>query len=193
VRLFVAVQPPPAVLDHLADAVGGLAVSTVAEQGINARVAARHLWHVTLAFLGEVPDEQAERAVEALDRAGATAAPVRLRIAGGGRFGKGRFTVLWVGLGGEVPVLRALAQSVTAQLRHARLPYDRKPFRPHLTIARPGDRLAPEQLAADLAALDGYEGPEWTVTEVVLMRSHLGPKPTHDLVHAAKLGAPGSA
>ena len=64
----------------------------------------------------------------------------------------------------------------------ARFPRDNKQFRPHLTIARPGDRLTADELAGDLALLDGYQGPKWTVDRILLMRSHLGPHPTYDVM-----------
>ncbi|MEV4760963.1 2'-5' RNA ligase family protein [Micromonospora sp. NPDC049559] len=105
--------------------------------------------------------------------------PPRLRLGGGGRFGRDRFTVLWVGLQGDVDALRALHGAVRRELRRARLPYDRRPYRPHLTLARPGDRLPREAVDADRDTLDGYLGPSWPVTEVVLMRSHLGPRPLY--------------
>ncbi|MFS8497750.1 MAG: 2'-5' RNA ligase family protein, partial [Micromonosporaceae bacterium] len=106
--------------------------------------------------------------------------PPALRLAGGGRFGRRRFTVMWVGLQGEVDQLRSLGDAVRAHLRRSRVDYDRKPLRPHLTFARPGDRLPEADLTADLATLAGYEGPGWTVDQVYLVRSHLGPTPVHE-------------
>ena len=52
-RLFVAVEPPAEALDQLAAFTAGLEVVRT-----GTRVTARHLWHVTLAFLGEVPEER---------------------------------------------------------------------------------------------------------------------------------------
>lgn len=182
-RLFVAGYPPAAVADHLAEFVATLAVGRLAASGINTRLAAASNWHVTLAFLGEVPERQlpgVRAAVDAAVAARGGAERPRLRVAGGGRFGKGKFTLLWAGLQGDVPALRTLASAVTRELRRRRLDHDGKPFKAHLTIARPGERLPAEEVAADVAAFAGYEGPEWTLDELVLVRSHLGPKPTYD-------------
>jgi len=81
---------------------------------------------------------------------------------------------------GDVGALAALAATVRRELRSARLPFDHKPFKPHLTLARPGDRITPAELAADLGALAAYEGPQWTVEAVRLVRSTLGPQPHYD-------------
>lgn len=189
-RLFVAAYPPEDACAHLAAMVDGLAISRAAAGGVNARVAPRSNWHVTLAFLGEVPDERYDDVREALTSAVsrwrvAGGTPPGLAVAGGGRFGRGRFTILWAGIRGEVDALRALATTVRRQVKRARLPFDSKPLRPHLTLARPGDRV---DIRADLATLRDYSGPEWTVTELRLMRSNPGPAPTYDRLADFPLG-----
>lgn len=214
-RLFVAAYPPVAALDSLEELVAKLHVGQAEAAGVNARLAPRSRWHVTVAFLGDVPDDRLPDVEQALHhavdtwRAGASAprrrsprlappppasassasAPVApvLRLAGGGRFGRGKFTVLWTGVQGDVPVLAALGDALRRQLKRSRLPYDDRPFRPHLTLARPGDRIGPAELAADLEALAGYEGPPWPVDSLHLVRSHLGPHPTYDLLTSCSL------
>ena len=178
-RLFVAVDPPADVLAHLA---GFTADLTAVRTGT--RVTARHLWHVTLAFIGEVPDERLPAAIDAVDAAVAGQEPVPLRIASGGRFGRGTFTVMWAGIEGDLHPLRL---AMAKQLRRIRLPFDAKRFHPHLTIARPGDRLPREDVDADVAKLATYEGPSWTVTGIRLVRSHLGPKPVYETMHGARI------
>ncbi|MEU6075931.1 RNA 2',3'-cyclic phosphodiesterase [Micromonospora sp. NPDC047074] len=188
-RLFVAVYPPPEAVGHLGEQVARLRVGAAAAAGINVRLADPANAHVTLAFLGDVEADRLVDVESALglaaewSRDGRQAAP-RLRLAGGGSFGQGRFTVLWVDLRGEVEPVLVLARLIRSRLRHARLPYDEKPFRAHLTVARPGDRVSPVDVAADVAALDGYEGPEWPAAELVLVRSHPGPRPSYDRLAA---------
>ncbi len=179
-RLFLAIDPPPPVLDDLAAFADGL--GTV-RAGV--RVTARSLWHVTLAFIGEVPEDRLPAAVAAVDR-GRDLAPsgTVLRLAGGGRFGRGRFTILWAGVQGDLDPLRRAA---TRGLKSRRLPFDGQRFHPHLTLARPGDKVPREAVAADLDALAGYSGPQWTVDRFVLYRSHLGPKPWYEPLHVAPI------
>lgn len=174
-RLFAAIYPPASAVEHLMSFVVDLNVGTAA---VNTRLARPETLHVTVAFLGEVPDERQPDVEAALAHAvGGVPPPGTVRLTGGGRFGRGKFTVLWVGVDGD---LRQLARAVRRDLRKARLPHDDRPWKPHLTLARPGDRVPPDDLAADRAALTDYAGPPWPATEVVLVRSHLGPKPTYD-------------
>lgn len=194
----MAGYPPPAALDHLAEVVGRLRLGAAVAAGRNPRMAARPLWHVTVAFLGEVADDRAAGAGAALQAAvagwQATGKPApRLRLAGGGRFGPRRSAVLWVGLAGDLAGLSSIGRAVRRELRRARFPVDRKPFRPHLTLARPGDRLTAEELAADVAALVEYEGLEWPVTALHLVRSTLGPKPAHQSLVTVPLAGPAAS
>jgi RNA 2',3'-cyclic 3'-phosphodiesterase len=180
-RLFVAAYPPEEAVEHLRELVSGrLAVGQPQPPGRSLRLTRPDTWHVTLAFLGEVADKRAEAAAKALM---ATPKPsVKLRIAGGGTFGRGRFTTVWAGLHGDVTALHDLAAATRRELKRARLPFDDKPLKAHLTLARPADRLPAEALAADLAALNAYEGPQWTADDVRLVRSYLGPEPRYETV-----------
>ena len=184
-RLFVCVDPSPEAVEHLGAVVDTLAVARANVEGHSTRLAARDRWHITLAFLGDVRVDRVDRAAAALDRAWAEADPLSVRFAGGGTFGRGRFAILWAGLDGDVAGLRTVSQALRRELRRARLPFDAKPFRPHLTISRPGTRVDPAELAEDVAILQRYEGPLWTVTEAHLVSSVLGPRPVYTVVHSS--------
>jgi RNA 2',3'-cyclic 3'-phosphodiesterase len=171
VRLFAGIYPPEEACAHLAAHVRTLHVSSA---GDAARLTSRAQWHVTLVFLGEVPDDRLPD-VDAALRTSVGTEPLRLRIAGGGRFG----TILWAGLSGDVDRLTELGETARRELARARLPFDARPFRPHLTLARPGDRMDRLRVEADRAALDTYQGPEWPASHLRLMRSRLGPTPIH--------------
>ena len=106
-----------------------------------------------------------------------------LRLAGAGRFGSPRRPqVFWAGLDGDVAPLVELAERLGTAARKLRLAVEDRPFRPHLTLGRwaprrPADGTLPDRLAE-------YAGPAWPVTEVRLLESHLGPKPTYETVAA---------
>jgi RNA 2',3'-cyclic 3'-phosphodiesterase len=145
------------------------------------RWSAPERWHLTLLFLGRVPEDCVDPLVTGVAPAVAAAPPMVLRLAGGGRFGSlRRPQVAWAGLDGDVGPLVDLAGRLADTAGALRLPVEDRPFRPHLTLGRwrpgqPADGTLTDRLA-------GYRGPEWPVTEVRLWESHLGPKPTYDVV-----------
>lgn len=169
VRLFVAVDFPDPVRASLADLLTDLLTDLPAEL----RPAAPERMHLTLAFLGEVSEPQVPALQERLARTAARQPPVDLRLAGGGRFDG---SVLWVGVAGDVERLRHLARSVAGAARHSGIAVEQRTYRPHVTLAR-------ARPAADLrplaALLEGYRGPAWTASEIVLVRSRNGPSPEH--------------
>lgn len=163
-RLFVAVLPSAEAVSHL---VGAIEPARMAHPELQWVPSGR--WHLTLAFYGEVADAQVPRLQRRVDRATRGVGPLALRLAGAGQFG-GR--VLWVGVQGHRDELRALARGVAT---------DGRPYRPHLTIARVRRDADPRAAAM---MLDGYDGPGWAAGELLLVRSHLGPKPRHEPIHA---------
>jgi 2'-5' RNA ligase len=168
------VTPPPSARDDLDGALAALR----GEPG-EPRWTAPGRWHLTLLFLGTVAADRVPALVPALGSAVAGTPPMRLRLAGGGRFGsRRRPAVAWAGLEGDVGPLVELAGRLARAARSLRLPVEDRPFRAHLTLGRwrPG---APAD--GDLMdRLDGYRGPEWPVREVELLESHLGPRPRYD-------------
>jgi 2'-5' RNA ligase len=172
------VDPPAEARDHLA-----AALAAVQGSPGEPRWTLVERWHLTLLFLGAVPDRQVPDLVAALGPQVATDPPRRLRLAGAGRFGSSRRPqVAWIGLDGDVPALADLARRLAAAARRLRLEVEDRPFRPHLTVGRwrpgrPADGSVIDQLG-------GYRGPEWPVREVRLLESHLGPKPRYDEVAA---------
>jgi 2'-5' RNA ligase len=138
-------------------------------------------WHLTLLFLGAVPEQCVTPLVRGAAPAVAAALPMALRLAGGGRFGSTRRPqVAWAGLDGDVGPLVELAGRLSDVARALGLPVEDRGFRPHLTLGRwrprqPADGTLTDRLAE-------YRGPLWPVTEVRLWESHLGPEPTYDVV-----------
>ncbi|WP_051712215.1 RNA 2',3'-cyclic phosphodiesterase [Spirillospora albida] len=167
-RLFVAVVPPPDILDELEEA-----VSPVRAEVPELRWIRRELLHVTLAFLGEVDDRTLDRLLPRLERAVGRHERPTLSLAGAGAFpGSGAHArVLWTGLYGDRRRLARLAASVAAAGRRAgTLPDKHRSFRPHLTLARSRTPVDVRPLLESLAAFAG--GP-WTAESVQLVRSHL--------------------
>ncbi len=187
-RLFVAIAPPPAVLDELDTLAGPLRMSRP-----DLRWTSREAWHVTLAFLGQVDESATARLLPRLERAARRHHCIRLAFCGAGAFpAAGRANVLWSGLSGDRRALARLAESVTAGASRAGTPPPDKgrPFQPHLTLAR---CRMPADVTELVAALAGFQGQSWTADRVHLVRSRLGAteQPRYSTLASWPLRVPG--
>lgn len=172
-RLFVAVPIPAEIRAEVAAWVPRAATHT----GDAVRWSAPEKWHLTLVFLGDVPDDRVPRVVAAGAAAVAGVSAPTLHLHGGGRFGD---RVLWLGLtGGD---LTAIATAMRDQLRRTGIEFDDKPFRPHLTLARARSGRSVD-LRPAAAALTDFAGSTWTARGVELVRSRLGAGPDRGALH----------
>jgi RNA 2',3'-cyclic 3'-phosphodiesterase len=181
-RLFVALAPPPTVLDDLDAACAPFRAIRADLRWTN-----REAWHVTLAFLGEVTDVSTARLLPRLERAARRHHPFTLTFAGAGAFPAAhRANVLWTGLSGDRRALGELAASVTAGARRAgAVPPDAgRKYQPHLTLARCRAAADVRQI---VASLDSYQGQPWTAEEIFLIRSRLNDYPRYETLGTWKL------
>lgn len=175
-RLFVAVELPAEVREHLDSHAGRLR-----DRMDGWRWVPSSQWHVTLAFLGEVVQERLAELERRMGLAARRHRPFDLEISGLGAFNSPRRArVLWAGIGGDRKPLTALADSVTAGARRARLDVEDRAYRPHVTLGR---RRAPVDLSDALAdgPGPGYASPPWRVAEFVLVQSHTGASVRHEI------------
>ncbi len=171
-RCFVAVQPPEEARDHLAEFLDPR------------RDIAPFRWvdpeqvHLTLAFLGNLPEHRLDDFVERLERAASRRRPLPTAITGGGAFPHvSGARVLWTGLDldeDDALQLRRAAEGARAAANRAGAQLDGQRFRPHLTVAR---CPRPTEVTPWVRLLDAYRGPDWTIDEFVLIESHLGEGP----------------
>lgn len=183
-RLFAALVPPTGILDEVEYAVAPLRAAWP-----DLRWVRSDLWHVTLAFFGEVDDAAAARLVPRLGRAAARHHALELSFAGGGAFpAGGRARVLWTGLYGDRRALGGLAGTAAAAARRAAaVPADkRQRFHPHLTLAR---CRTPTDLRSVVDALSSYAGSPWTADALHLVRSHPGPHTRYETLESWPLRA----
>ncbi|HVP65667.1 MAG TPA: RNA 2',3'-cyclic phosphodiesterase [Anaeromyxobacteraceae bacterium] len=174
-RLFVALAPPPPVRRKLA-----------AAQDRLRREAGRHAadvrWvdpsniHLTLQFLGAVPEERLAAIRDAVAAVAAASRPLRLELRGAGGFPSARRPrVVFTSLAGDVEALARLVSDLGRQLGQLGFPPEERPFSPHLTQGRARDGRGAPGLGGALAAAASDEPVPWRAEEVVLFRSHLSP------------------
>lgn len=162
IRLFVALDFPPEVRERLAGLQGGVP---------GARWSEPDTLHLTLRFIGEVPENQGQDIDAAL--AGIDAAPFPLTLDGVGSFGHGRGArVLWAGVEHST-ALAHLAAKVESALVRAGLPADERKFTPHVTLARLRDANA-ERVVRFLSERGFFRAGPMLMDHFVLYRSHLG-------------------
>jgi 2'-5' RNA ligase len=174
-RLFVAVELPPEVREALA----GLQEGSRHQCGPGVRWTRPEGVHLTLKFLGEVAQTQVAPIEEALAKAARGQAAFKLSLGSTGFFPNPRRPrVLWVGIEGETERLKALARRVEEELSPLGFPTEGRPFTPHLTLARLGERLGPAQreaIGSVVQSAPWRPGRPFAVDGLSLMRSRLDP------------------
>ncbi|MBP2229846.1 RNA 2',3'-cyclic phosphodiesterase [Azospirillum agricola] len=162
IRLFVALDVTEEIRQRLAGLSGGVP---------GARWMDPASLHLTLRFIGEVPEDQAFDIDEAL--AGVRAPPFALTLDGVGVFGSGRRArVLWAGVERN-EALNHLQAKVESALVRCGLPAEERKFSPHVTLARLKDPPQ-DRVARFLGERGLFRAGPMAVDHLTLYRSHLG-------------------
>lgn len=104
--------------------------------------------HLTLAFLGELSDEQIAEAMNATEVAARNVPPFEYGLTSPGIFGSPRQPrVVWIGIDEPSGKLRQLHRALNAELEQRGFAVDTRPFSPHLTLSRVKAPLKPEEQA----------------------------------------------
>ena len=168
-RLFLAVRFPPDLAARASAALPDLKLLRRVEPD---------LMHVTLAFVGNVPETTLGDAAAAAKEAADATRAFELRVAGLGQFPeRGRPHVVWLGFTEPGPLVD-LAERTRRALAARGVPFDDKPFRPHLTLARvrdEADRVEVRDLAVALRRTKAPTG-TFAVDAVHVIESTLSPK-----------------
>ncbi len=134
--------------------------------------------HLTLKFLGEVPDTQVPEIAKAMDVL-ADAAPFEFEIEGVGTFGgPSSPRVIWVGVRGPSSPVMSLQRACQDCLGLLGFAPEGRAFQPHLTLGRVKDFRVGRQITEAVerlqAQLSGHLAQ--TAEEVVLFESILQPQ-----------------
>jgi 2'-5' RNA ligase len=181
-RLFVALDIDETLRQHIARFVDGI-------HGFapDARWVRTESLHITLKFIGNVPEEDRQRFEQALRAVSATAFDLSIR--GHGFFPTLRSPrVFWLGIEAP-PELARLAADIDSATVVLGVPKEAHAFSPHLTLARGGGRSgSPRRLKDDRpnsqfaklqTKLEGHPAPDFgtmTPREFFLYESKLSPK-----------------
>ena len=137
------------------------------------RVAAMHL---TLKFLGEVPEERLAGVRDALAATTAATPAIALACAGLGMFpGPSRPRVVWAGVTDGLRELGLLSAAVERAVEPLGFAPERRPFRGHVTLARVRSSRGVRPLARAVEVAGRLPFGSWSASQAVLYRSRLHP------------------
>ncbi|MCC7375042.1 MAG: RNA 2',3'-cyclic phosphodiesterase [Verrucomicrobiales bacterium] len=178
-RLFVALWPPENVVRSVVQVRDDLKQRL--PHGV-ARFVPNHQIHLTMEFLGEVPEDRIPNIWAAVVARLGTPPEFTVRLGLPGTFpGSGRPRILWLGLNGDtsrVERLRADIVDVWTPFKDGADPPE-KAFHPHLTLARFREmrRNDADRILEVVESYRGNQVPDtaWVVRGIRLMRSELGP------------------
>lgn len=187
IRLFWAVNLPGELRRRLADFAGGLRGRPGLE---GARWVEEENLHLTVSFLGDTDINLINPMAEAVIKTAQGLNPFSLEIGAPGFFaGSGR-GVLWAALKGDLVSMGELHRKVQVALAPLGFVQEKRPYRPHLTLARLKSPRDLNSLQSALGDLPGGSG-QWrfSVNSVDLMESQLSKRgPAYTILASVALG-----
>jgi len=176
IRAFIAIELEPPLQAALADLQSRLKRNPLSRL---ARWVDPGSIHLTLKFLGDVPEERLPLIGATLDKVCRAHVPFALRLAGLGCFPNARRPrVVWAGVEEETGRLERLQMAVERELAREGFPREERRFTPHLTLARVHERVARQEVEALGNAVSAYavvERPTMMARAVHLIESDLRP------------------
>ncbi|NPV61461.1 MAG: RNA 2',3'-cyclic phosphodiesterase [Methanotrichaceae archaeon] len=163
IRCFVAVDLPESMREDI-----GRVQRELALPGL--RLVRPELVHVTLKFLGEVPESRVQKIAQALREIEASS--FQAGVKGMGAFPGRSIRVVWLGLEGD---FQGLYQKVEEALGPLGFKREERGFSPHVTIGRVGrpDGTISRQLAPKIEQFADLDLGRFTVNRFFLKKSTL--------------------
>lgn len=170
-RLFVALEVPRGLRDEVFER------ARRAQAGRpKARWVRPEAMHLTLSFLGETGEGLLPALDAGLEPAAAALRPFELHLDGLGAFPpRGKARVLWVGFAAPAALLELQKAVAKAVEQAAGIAPERRPFHPHLTLARLKDPWGRGSVQRFVDAFGEPPPDVFRVEEGVLFQSELHP------------------
>ena len=183
-RAFIAIELPAEVKRQIAGHIEQL--KGIVPEGV--RWGDPRITHLTLVFLGNVPDVSIPLFVRLTDSVTSASPPFSLRTGSLGAFpNRRRPRVLWLGLEGDIQPLYEIHGRLQDELEAKGFSIEKRPFKPHVTLGRARAKGLVPLEEEDLNLLP-YERLEFEVRELVIMSSVLTPRgPIHTPLHVSPL------
>ncbi len=171
-RLFIAAALP----DETRDVLYRMREKFL-RSGLDVKTVSTEAMHLTLKFLGDVPEERVPEITAAMERAVAGQKPFSLSARGAGVFpGFKNPRVVWVGVGGDTDPLADLAARLDGELAALGFEPESRRFSPHLTLARARGKLPPDRTMKAVEGLADMGSKPFIVDRLTLYKSELLPQ-----------------
>jgi 2'-5' RNA ligase len=166
-RVFIAVEIPNEIRKALGDVQRALRPLTS-----NARWVAPESIHITLKFVGEIPDKRLDDINTALT--GLSWKPFTITVRGVGFFpGTRSPRVFWAGM--EAPTMQGLSEQLDTRMERLGFEKEKRAFRPHITLARAKNTRIDASLVSAAAKYEAHDFGSFAVDRVFLFKSTLKP------------------
>ena len=170
IRAFFAIGLPPEFREEIARLQGLLKRS-----GAEVKWARPESVHLTLKFLGQVAEETIDPLAEMAAKKVSRIPAVTLGLSGTGVFpGPKRPRVAWVGLAGDMVVMRDLQSGIEEAAAEFGFEREKRNFSPHLTLGRIRSSKRVGELMSELGRVDP-KPLKFLAREVILFKSDLKP------------------
>jgi 2'-5' RNA ligase len=171
-RAFIAIELPESIRTQL-----GELNSRLRSTRVKASWVQPDRMHLTLRFLGDITDEQAETLSSLITQACSDVPGFTLTCGGLGAFPNlRRPSVVWAGIGPLEPDLVRVQAASESAARSCGLSAETKPFHPHVTLARIKDPRNAAALVDAIHATSAFDAGAFDVSHVSLFSSELTPR-----------------
>ncbi len=145
---------------------------TIVGTGVPMKPVEEQNFHITLRFIGEVPESTVEEVKEILSRI--EFPKFRVVLKGLGAFpSPSRPRVVWIGVSEGFEELKRIRDEIEAGLRKIGIKPERQEFHPHVTLARIKGSRGIARLSKLIEEYSDYEFGSFTVESVKLKKSTL--------------------
>jgi 2'-5' RNA ligase len=168
-RCFIAIELPDEVRDRLADL-----QEQMAGLGRAVRWSKVESVHLTVKFLGEVPDQRVAEVCETARRIAEKHPVFDLEVAGAGCFPpRGLARIIWAGIPQLPQPLVDCQRECEEQFAAMGFEKENRPYKPHLTVGRVNDPGASNRVRQLLRQFESFTAGAFTADELTVFQSEL--------------------
>ncbi len=172
VRTFIAIEIHPDIQRYL-----GQIQSHLRETGADIKWVKPSNIHLTLKFLGEIPEDQVKNAQKILNDIVPSHPSYSLKLKQLGAFPKiDRPKIIWIGIEQGMDETMQLAKDIEESFFKEGFPKDDKPFSPHITLGRQRSSTNSYKLTSELKNYKIKEIQPHAIDSIILLESTLTPQ-----------------